>query len=248
VKQRWPLYFLPSNVSFAEVPGLERELKANVPPEMVRKIAAAGADGRVLAVNTTNVDDGVPHVFDLVAEARHAIDSGNYDRFQQIMLASAGIPGAFPFRVIDNEMYVDGGITGNIIYGGRLKEDDTLPAIWQKTYPDLPIPKTRFWVIFNNKLRPLPQVTEPNWPAVVQRSMEMATRAATITAMRHLLAMAEITRLKRHADVEVRIVAVPADWVPLKEGVFVKETMNNLADLGTQMGADPKSWSTELPP
>src|SRR4029450_11736628 len=96
VKQRGMLYFLPHHISFAEVPGLEREMRENVNAEMVRKIAAAGADGRVLAVNTTNVDDGVPHVFDLVAEARHAIDSGNYDRFQQIMLASAGIPGAFP--------------------------------------------------------------------------------------------------------------------------------------------------------
>src|SRR5262245_45791791 len=28
VKQRWPLYFLPANESFATVPGLEREMRA----------------------------------------------------------------------------------------------------------------------------------------------------------------------------------------------------------------------------
>jgi predicted acylesterase/phospholipase RssA len=34
------------------------------------------------------------------------------------MLASACIPGAFPFRIIDQELYVDGGVTRNILYGG----------------------------------------------------------------------------------------------------------------------------------
>ena len=35
VKQRWPLYFLPNNMSFAEVPGLEREMREIVTPAMV---------------------------------------------------------------------------------------------------------------------------------------------------------------------------------------------------------------------
>jgi hypothetical protein len=30
--------------------------------------------------------------------------------------------------------------------------------------------------------------------------------------------------------------------------VFVKETMNNLADLGERMGADPASWRDQLTP
>jgi hypothetical protein len=60
--------------------------------------------------------------------------------------------------------------------------------------------------------------------------------------------MAEISRLKRHADAEVRLVAIPTEWTPPKPGVFIKETMNNLADLGEKMGADPKSWSTDVPP
>ena len=248
VKQRWPLYFLPNNISFAEVPGLEREMREIVTLAMVRRLAEAGEDGRILAVNTTNVDDGTQRVWDLVAEARRAVETNDVDRVHRIMLASAGIPGAFPFRVIDDELYVDGGVTGNIIYGGRVKEEDSLPALWAATYPSLPIPKIRYWVIFNNQLRPLPQVTAPTWPAVVTRSLEMGTRAATLTSMRHLHAQAEISRLKRGADVEVRIVAVPDDWVPPQPGVFIKETMNNLADLGEKMGADPSSWRSEPPP
>jgi hypothetical protein len=247
VKQRGFLYFLPNNISFAEVPGLEREMRDHINLDKLRQIAKAGADGRLLAVNTTNLDVGQSRVFDLVAEAQQAINSGNVDRIHNIMLASAGIPGAFPFRIIDDQMYVDGGVTGNIIYGGRIAEEDSLPAQWQKAYPNLPIPKFRYWVIFNNQFVPVPEVVAPNWPAVIQRSLETSTRAATATAVKHLFAMAEISRLKRKADVEVRVVSIPGDWFPPVPGTFIKETMNNLADLGEKMGADPKSWST-VPP
>jgi len=247
VKRRGVLYFLPDNISFAEVPGLEREIRKHITVDMVRRIAKAGADGRLLAVNTTNLDTGMSRVFDLVAEAQRAADSGQVDRIHNIMLASAGIPGAFPFRIIDDELYVDGSVTGNIIYGGRISEENSLPALWQKAYPNLPSPKFRFWVIFNNQFRPLPQVTAPNWVAVIQRSLETSSRAATATAVRHLFAMAEISRLKRKAEVEVRVVSIPGDWIPPVPGVFKKETMNNLADLGEKMGADPASWSDELP-
>ena len=163
VKQRGMLYFLPDNISFSEVPGLEREMRRHITMDMVRRIAKAGADGRMLVVNTTNLDDAGPRVFDLVEEAQRAVDSGELERIHEIMLASAGIPGAFPFRIIDQELYVDGGVTGNILYGGRAEEEDALPALWQRTYPDVPIPKIRFWIIFNNQFRPVPHVTAPRW-------------------------------------------------------------------------------------
>ena len=246
VKQRGMLYFLPGNISFSEVPGLEREMRRYVTMEMVRRIAKAGADGRMLVVNATNLDAAGPRVFDLVEEAQRAVDSGELERIHNIMLASAGIPGAFPFRIIDQELYVDGGVTGNILYGGRAEEEDALPAVWQRTYPDVPIPKIRFWIIFNNQFRPVPYVTPPKWMAVVQRSLETATRASTATAVKHLVALAAIARLKRNADVEIRIVAIPGDWCPPAPGVFVKETMSNLADLGERMGANPASWGDQL--
>src|SRR5688572_10077047 len=202
VKQRGPLYFLPNNTSFAAVPGLEREMREIVTLALVRRVAEAGRGGRILAVNTTNVDDASQRVWNLVTEARRAVETDDVDIIHRIMLASAGIPGAFPFRVINDELYVDGGVTGNIIYGGRVKEDDSLPALWAAMYPDLPIPKIRYWVLFNNQLRPSPQVTAPTWPAVITRSLEMGTRAATLTSMRHLHAQAEISRLKRGADID----------------------------------------------
>jgi hypothetical protein len=248
VKQRWPLYFLPSHISFAEVPGLERDVKTNVTPALVAQIAAEGKQGKLLVVNTTCLDDASPRVFNLTAEAERATETGDLSRIYNIMLASAGIPGAFPYREIDGEMYVDGGVTGNIIYGGRIGEEDSLPAVWQKLYPGVPIPKMRFWVIFNNQMHAPPEVVRARWPDIISRAVLLSTRSATITGLRHLYAMEEISHLKRNADVEVRYVAIPDDWKPPVPGTFAKETMNNLADLGEKMGADPSTWKAEPPP
>jgi hypothetical protein len=247
VKERGMLFFLPNNASFAEVPGLEREIRTHVTQDMLRKIVEAGAGGRVLAVNTTNLDDSSARVFDLVAEATRALEGAGIERLHRIMLASSGIPGAFPHRMIESQMYVDGGVTGNIVYGGHLSEEWSLPARWQQRYPGLPIPKIRFWVLFNNQVHMAPAVVRPRWPDIISRSMELSSRSATLTAIRHLHAMSEISRLKRKADIEVRMVAVPDNWVPPKPGVFIKESMNALADMGERMGADPASWRSDPP-
>jgi hypothetical protein len=68
-----------------------------------------------------------------------------------------------------------------------------------------------------------------------------------VNSIRHLYALAEIERLKNKADVQVRLISVPEDWVPSKPGTFVKEVMNDLADVGERLGTDPKSWRTEAP-
>ena len=81
------------------------------------------------------------------------------------MLASAGIPGAFPFREIDGSLYVDGGVTGNILYGGRVREEQSFPALWATAYLAPPGADDPLLGHLNNQLRPLPQVTAPTWPA-----------------------------------------------------------------------------------
>jgi len=247
VEMRGPLYFLPTNISFAEVPGLEREMKKTLTPEMIARIADEGKGGRLLFVNATNLDDDSPHVFYLVPEARRAVATGDVERFNNILLASSGIPGAFPYREIDGTMYVDGGVTSNMIFGSRIPEEHRLPALWQSLYPRVPMPKMRYWVIFNNQFQAPPTVVKARWFDIINRSIELSTRSATLSSMRQLYLMAEVAHLKRGDNIEVRIMAIPDDWSPPVPGTFVKETMNNLADLGERMGADPTVWRTSPP-
>jgi len=244
---RGTLFFLPNNPSFYALPGLEREVRTALDRPMLERIAAQYGNGRGLVVNTTNIDFGDMHAWNIVSEARKALADNDPNRVHQILLASAGIPGIFPARDIGDYLYVDGAITGNILYGGRTRESETLPALWEARHPGEPMPTMRYWVIFNNQFRFPPQVTPERWPDIMSRATIMSTQTSTINSMRHLFALAEIANLKHSGEIQVRVMAVPDDWVPPKPGTFVSEVMNNLADLGEKMGADPTSWRTEPP-
>jgi hypothetical protein len=144
---------------------------------------------------------------------------------------------------IGDYLYVDGAITGNILY----ESGAVFPRPVGREASFEPMPKMRYWVIFNNQFRFPPQVTKGRWPDIMSRATIMSTQTSTINSMRHLFALAEIANLKHPGNVEVRVMSVPDEWVPPKPGTFVTEVMNNLADLGEQMGADPTRWRTTPP-
>jgi hypothetical protein len=77
--------------------------------------------------------------------------------------------------------------------------------------------------------------------------VETAIRASTVTSLRHLATMVELMKVRDGMDVELHMIAIPDEWRAPKEGVFIKETMCDLADLGQRMGADPGSWLKECP-
>jgi len=241
------LFFLPSNASLYILPGLERELRAVLDPATIRRLAEQDASGRALLVNTTNIDLGDMRAWDLVEEAKAAAAAGDPARVHRILLASAGIPAVFPAREIGANLYVDGAITGNILYGARVPEEQSVVARWRAKHAREPLPRVRYWVIFNNQFLFPPQVTQQRWPDIMSRATIMSTQTSTVAAMRHLASHNELLRLKYGAEVETRFIAVPEDWVPPAPGTFQKEVMNALADLGEKLGADPASWRTEVP-
>jgi predicted acylesterase/phospholipase RssA len=247
VSSRGLMFFLPNNPSFYALPGLEREMRTTLDRPMLERIAAEQSTGRALLVNTTNIDLGDMRAWDIVAETKVALAANNPAHLYDILLASAGIPAIFPARGIAEYLYVDGAITGNILYGGRVRDDESLPSRWRARHPKLPMPRFRYWVIFNNQIRFPPQVTQERWPEIMSRATIMSTQTSTVNSMRHLYAQAEIARLKYGADVEVRLMAVPDEWVPPSPGSFQHDVMNVLADLGEKMGADPTSWRNEAP-
>jgi hypothetical protein len=214
---------------------------------MLERIAAQDGSGRLLLINTTNVDLGDSRPWDLVAQSKAALAGGDPERVHRILLASAGIPAIFPARAIGEHLYVDGAITGNILYGARVDQETGLAAQWRAKHGRAPAPRVRYWVIFNNQFRFPPQVTQERWPDIMSRATIMSTQTSTVNSMRHLYAQAEIARLKYGADVEVRLMAVPDAWIPPSPGTFQANVMNELADLGEKMGADPANWRTEAP-
>ena len=247
VRTRGILFFLPDNASFAEVPGLEREIDEVISDGFIRRVAEQSAEGRVLLINTTNLDDGSPQPFRWGKEAQAAVAAHDPTKLRNILLASSGIPGAFPPREIDGSIYVDGAVTSNIIYGGNARRGASFGAVWKRMYPDEPVPTIRFWVILNNYAQAQPRTVQPTWPSVIERSLEIAVRASTTIALRHLYAMTEAAELRGEGEVEVRWVAIPNSWTAPEEGIFKASTMRSLSDLGMQVGRDPASWQSESP-
>jgi hypothetical protein len=247
IKSQGVVFFLPNNPSFYALPGLEAEMRSKLDHPMLERIVAEAGTGRSLLVNTTNIDLGESRVWDVVAETKRALATNDVDRLYDVLLASAGIPAIFPARDIGDWMYVDGAITGNILYAGRAAEKDGFFARWRAAYPNDPLPRIRYWVIFNNQFRFPPQVTRERWPDIMSRATIMATQASTVNSMRHLFATAELAHLKYGADVQVRVMAVPESFVPENPGSFDAKVMNTLADIGEKMGADAASWRMEAP-
>ena len=247
IKSRGLMFFMPSNPSFYALPGLEQEMSAKLDRPMLERLVAEGAKGRTLLVNTTNIDLGEMRAWDIVAETKTALRKNDEKHVYSVLLASAGIPAVFPARDIGEWLYVDGAITGNILYGGRAGEADSFPVRWRKAYPREPLPRLRYWVIFNNQVRFPPQITPERWPDIMSRATIMGTQTSTLNSMRHLFTLAELVRVKHEAEIEVRFMAVPDSFVPSVPGSFKSEVMNTLADIGEQMGANPESWRTDPP-
>jgi hypothetical protein len=247
IRPRGVFFFLPSNESFATIPGLERDLRALIDRPFVERIAVEARTGRLLCVNTTNLDDGSPTLIELSKEAEPALATGNLERLYGFILSSASVPGVFPPRMIDSALYVDGGISSPPMYFGGFKLEQSIPCTWRRRYADLPMPKTRYWVIINSQLHLIPRTVKRTWPEIISRTVDVATCSATLTAMRHLSALAALSSATDHAEVEIRFVAIPDEWRPRKPGLFLKETMNDLADLGERLGAETSSWQTEIP-
>lgn len=247
VRARGLLGLFPDNASLAEVPGLERELRAAVDLDFIRRMAAEGQRGRLIFVNTTDLDQGRAQPFELTRDANRALKDGDHERFYNIMLASAGIPGVFPPREIDGTLYADGGVTSNILYGAPANYEETLFYRFKKAFPNQPGLRMRYWVVFNNQVQSPPRTVQRGWLAVLGRSVEVAIRASTVTALRHLFSHADSVTQRGDGSIEVRWVAIPDDWRPPVEGIFVEETMRDLANVGAKLGANPNAWMTRPP-
>ena len=246
---REPLSFYPENASLMELSGIERDLQSILDLGFAKRIDQATTEGRVLMIQASNIDEQVPGVFDFSEAARQAVKAKDSTLLREIILASSAIPAVFPPREIDGNLYVDGGAIGNFYTGGRASAvDQTFGGLWKKMYPGTSIPKTRYWVILNGNLRIPSAVSEPTWPSVADRAFQLVFTSGEITSLRHLYALAEITRLRGDGEVEVRWIAAEKELAaPNPMSMFDAKTMQSLSDYGKRLGADPTSWKTVAP-
>lgn len=234
--------------SFYDNSGLRHEIRTCMDDRMMQAIAKEREANRVLLIGTTNLDLGMLTMWDATRLAHEAVAGRRDDStFHNVILASTAIPAVFPPVKIDGDLYVDGGVTRNIAYATDQEFADSAVNIWKKEYPVRQPPKWRVWVIINKQLGTAPEHLLPSWPAVMSRSLDLSIRASTINSLKSLALATQYLHLRDGVDVELRVMAIPDDWKPPVKGPFKKETMNSLAELGYQLGADPGSWRTTIP-
>ncbi len=114
---RRSVFTLLSSTSLYDTAPLRAKVTALVDPSMVEAIAAE-APTRTLAVMATNLDSGVPEVFDLTAIAADSSLTLEQRRQRIIaaVMASSAEPIAFPPVFIDNNLYVDGGVRLHVFF------------------------------------------------------------------------------------------------------------------------------------
>lgn len=234
--------------SFIDNSGLRKEMESSMDVPILEAIADGRRENRLLLIGTTNLDLGMLTMWDATRLADEALSGkGSRKKFDDVILASTAIPAVFPPVKIEGDLYVDGGVTRNIAYTTDYDFDHSLVNLWKREQPNRPFPKTRVWVIVNNQLGAYPEQLVPTWPAVTQRSLEVSIRAATISSLKALAVSLEVLRAREGADIEFRLIGIPDWWRPPVKGSFKKETMNSLAEIGLQLGADPSAWRTTVP-
>jgi predicted acylesterase/phospholipase RssA len=238
------LFFLPGNPSLLNNDGLRRDIEERVNDEFIERMARAADGGRACDISATNLDFGVRRVWDIGHEAQE-VRAGRSTpaRLRDMLLASSAIPAAFPPVEIDGHLYCDGAVTSNILYNANMRSASSVLYRWHARYPNLRLPRIRFWVIINAQLEQIPRTVQPNWLDVTAAAAETIVRSATAQAIELLARELALIEAAGVTDVEFRVASIPSSWRPPTSGLFQKETMESLAKLGEDLGGKPsEAW------
>ncbi len=220
-------------LAVADTAPLRARIRALVDDRLIARIAQGHRDGRLLLVGTTNLDAGRPVIWNMGEIAA----AGERALFQDVLLASASIPGAFPPVLIEvdaagrrfQELHVDGGVTRSVFVG---------PTGAQLAAPaGLPFPvRRRFYVIQNNGLAP-PYVPSPaRLASIVSRSVSTLIRAQTEGDLMRIYGQA------RDLGAEFNLAFVPAGFGTASAAAFDREYMSALFEAARTLGREGPNW------
>ena len=157
--------------AMADTLPLFKTVQKFITPELLQRIAAEYAKGRLLLIGTTDLDALQPVVWNIGAIAA----SGNPNALtliRKILMASSAIPAAFPPVLIDaeiggkhyQEMHVDGGAMAQVfLYPPALRLAERARAAGIDR-------QRRVFVIRNARL-------DPDWASVERNTLTIANRA-----------------------------------------------------------------------
>lgn len=224
---------------------LRKLVERTVDEQLVREVAAEHRKGRRLLIATTNLDAQRPVIWNMGAIA----DSGHPEAlrlFQDVMIASASIPGAFPpvyLRVEADgkpydEMHVDGGTYVQVfLYGPSLTRAVARQRLGEK-YLGRP---ARLYVIRNDVVSPL-------WTEVAAKLFPIGGRAlSTLLKANGLNDLIRLHMMALRDDVDFNLASIPPDKFGAPSEPFDKAYMNKLFDYAYAQAKAGYPWLKSPP-
>ena len=82
--------------------------------KFAQQIVNTSKKSRQLLIQSTNMDSGMPHIFNFIDAAKDAVSIGNPNTLTDILLSTSAIPVAFEPREINGSLFADGTLSSNI--------------------------------------------------------------------------------------------------------------------------------------
>ncbi len=214
-----------------------------VDAEFLKKVAYEySAKNRWLLIGTTNLDAGVPVVWNMGKIASIGTPEA-LDLFRKIMLASASIPGAFSPVMFDfevagqgfQEMHVDGGaITQVFLYPSALSQ--------RAKDLNLKLQKQRnAYIIRNARLDPEWRETERGTLSIIQRAISSLIQTQGVGDLYRIYHTTQVD------GVSFNLAYIGSDFKFPHMTEFDTVYMQALFDYGYQQGLSGKEWQ-KYPP
>jgi len=221
---------------------LKNLLKRYVTEEMLQEIAQEYAKGRLLLIATTNLDARKAVIWNMgkIAASGHP---GAMQLFQQIMLASAAIPGAFPPVMIDveadgkryQEMHVDGGAMAQVfLYPPSLKLGDLSKQRHVQR-------ERRLYVVRNSRL-------DPDWAEVERRAVSIAGRA--ISSLIQTQGIGDLYKIYAETSrdgIDFNLAYIPKSFNAPHQEEFDTNYMRQLFQTGYDLAINGYPWEKQPP-
>jgi predicted acylesterase/phospholipase RssA len=221
---------------------LKKLLEQYVDDEVIEAIAREHRRGRGLYIGTTDADYMRPMIWDIGAIAASGA-AGAKSLVQQVMLASASVPGAMPpvrievtagGRVYD-ELHIDGGTATQVF---------VYPAAtdWRRVLELLDVPETpNIYVIRNSSLEPYRDVVEPKLAPIAIRSLSSLIRTQGIGDLYMIYMLAQ------RDGARYRLAHIPNEFTERPTEPFDTPYMNELFELGFDLARQGYPWASHPP-
>lgn len=229
--------------SVADNTPLRRLVSRYVTDQMLADIVREHKRGRRLLVGTTNLDAERPVVWDIGAIAMSGV-AGRKQLIQDILVASASIPGVFP--PVNIKVSADGKTYDELhVDGGTSNQAFMFPSNFSVRQSDKDLKRTgmkrTLYVIRNGKVTPEYSTVKPKLASIVGKSISSLIKTQGIGDLYRMYSNAQ------RDGIAFRAIWIPESFTRKEPAPFDPAYMRALFDLGYDMGSKGVPWELQPP-